>query len=233
MQQTVMCDSCQGIGEVYSDKDKCRKCKGKRTVSERKVLELYIPRGSHNGEKIVLAGEADQSPDQEPGDIVFVLEEKEHDVFHRAGSDLSTHIEITLVEALCGFSRVVLKHLDGRGILLNHQKPKGGVLKPKQLLKVEGEGMPVKKSETNGDLYLIVEVIFPEDDWLQDESLTSKLNEMLPQEPPKIEAEAVDEVEYDQDAEIEQIGSGGGQGGEWEDEDEEEDGVHGAQCRQQ
>ena len=42
----IECDNCQGSGKVFSDKDKCKKCKGKRTVSEKKPLELYIPPGS-------------------------------------------------------------------------------------------------------------------------------------------------------------------------------------------
>ena len=45
-QETVFCDPCQGEGSTFNEKDKCKKCKGKRTTSERKMLELYIPPGS-------------------------------------------------------------------------------------------------------------------------------------------------------------------------------------------
>lgn len=45
-QQTVVCRSCKGTGSVYNDKDRCKKCKGQRVVEQKKVLELYIPRGS-------------------------------------------------------------------------------------------------------------------------------------------------------------------------------------------
>jgi DnaJ family protein A protein 2 len=100
-------------------------------TSEKKVLEIYIPRGAIQGERIVLEGEADQVPDQIPGDIVFTLVEEDHEVFQRRGSDLSAELNITLAEALCGFSRVVLKHLDGRGIQITH--PRGKVLKPGQI----------------------------------------------------------------------------------------------------
>ena len=71
-QSFAMCDECQGEGTKVRDKDKCRKCKGTRTTQQKKVLELYIPRGSREGERIILAGEADQDPDDsEPGDIIF------------------------------------------------------------------------------------------------------------------------------------------------------------------
>lgn len=45
-QETVLCNNCKGAGNVYNEKDKCKKCKGSRTIEERKVLEIYIPRGS-------------------------------------------------------------------------------------------------------------------------------------------------------------------------------------------
>jgi DnaJ family protein A protein 2 len=202
-QARVQCDACSGTGSIFKEKDRCRKCKGKRTTSERKVLELYIPRGAVQGERIVLEGEADQVPDQEPGDIVFTLEEEDHEVFQRAGQDLSAELNITLAEALCGFSRVVLTHLDGRGIHLNH--PRGKVLKPGQVLKVPGEGMFHKKSDTRGDLYLVVEIAFPEDGWMKDDSSFASLQAVLPQPEAKIKAEVVDEVEYTLDANIEEV----------------------------
>ena len=59
-QETVPCSTCSGRGKWYADKDKCKKCKGARITKQKKILELYIPRGSREGEKIVLAGEADQ-----------------------------------------------------------------------------------------------------------------------------------------------------------------------------
>lgn len=43
---TQLCSTCNGRGSFFSDKDKCKKCKGKRTVEAKKMLELYIPPGS-------------------------------------------------------------------------------------------------------------------------------------------------------------------------------------------
>jgi DnaJ family protein A protein 2 len=169
------------------------------------VLEIYIPRGAREGERITLEGEADQVPDQTPGDIVFTLVEDDHEVFQRAGDDLSAEIDVTLAEALTGFSRVVLKHLDGRGIHL--ALPQGKVLEPGQILKVAGEGMPLKKSDAKGDLYLVVKVTFPENGWTSDPEAFASLQKVLPSPEPKIETTEVDEVEYDSDADIEDVSS--------------------------
>lgn len=201
--ETVICDTCTGTGKIFKEKDKCKKCKGKRTTSEKKVLEVYIPRGAREGERITLEGEADQVPDQTPGDIVFTLVEEDHDVFERAGDDLSAELNITLSEALTGFSRVVLKHLDGRGLHLDH--PQGKVLQPGQVLKIPGEGMPLKKSDLKGDLYLTVKIAFPENGWTEDPAAFASLQKILPSAAPAIEATEVDEVEFESDADFEEV----------------------------
>ena len=238
-QETVPCNTCSGRGSFYAEKDKCKKCKGARTVKQKKILELYIPRGSREGEKIVLAGEADQDPDdEEPGDIIFELVEEPHRVFNRAGADLQAELEINLSEALTGFNRVVLIHLDGRGICLNVQQPKGKVLRPDQVLKVEGEGMPMKRSDEKGDLYLTISIAFPEDGWLETQQAVEKVREVLPKpEPikygPGETPEMVDEVFFETVDDLEGFGAGSGDpraGAEWEDEGE---GMEGAQCAQQ
>lgn len=233
-QSTMPCANCEANGKVFKDKDKCKKCKGKRVVQAKKMLELYIAPGAREGERIVLAGEADQRPDMEPGDVVFVLQEKEHDTFRRAGADLMADLEVTLAEALTGFDRVVVKHLDGRGIQMKFPQEPGQILRPEQILKIAGEGMPYKRSDAKGDLYLVVKIEFPEDGWTSDEAVAKKIKEVLPGPGPPIETDVVDEVEYDEQADLEDFGAGSGDpraGSEWQDEDDEDH--EGPQCAQQ
>lgn len=228
-QETIPCSTCNGRGSFYADKDKCKKCKGQRTVKQKKILELYIPRGSREGEKIVLAGEADQDPDDdEPGDIIFELVEEPHKTFNRAGADLHADLDISLSEALTGFNRVVVLHLDGRGIQLNVQQPQGKVLRPDQILKITGEGMPIKRSDARGDLYLTVNVNFPEDGWLETQAAVDKVRAVLPEpEPvsykPGETPEMIDEVYFETVENMEEFGAGSGDprsGAEWEDDEE-------------
>ena len=234
-QETVACGNCQASGQVIPEKQRCKKCKGKKVVETKNVLELYIPRGARQGERIVLAGEADQLPDQEPGDIIFTLSEAQHDVFERAGADLRAELKVSLVEALTGFNRVVITHLDGRGLKHNVQQPDGNVLRPGQVLKIEGEGMPMKKSDARGDLYLVVDVEFPEDGWLKNDAAVQKVRDALPKSDKQDEKhEEVEEVDVEWDADMEEFGAGSGDpragGGEWEDDDDEE---AGPQCATQ
>lgn len=46
-------------------------------------LQLNIHSGMTEGQKVMFHGEGDQEPDLEPGDVVIVLVEKEHSIYHR------------------------------------------------------------------------------------------------------------------------------------------------------
>lgn len=152
------------------EKDKCKKCKGVKVVNEKKVMEIFIEKGMRNGEKIPMKGEGDQQPGVEAGDVVLVLQQKPHALFERSGADLACKITITLVEALCGFSKILITHLDGRGIHV--EQPAGKVIKPGQVMKITGEGMPhYKRPIDKGDLYITFEVEFPKDNWATTGSL--------------------------------------------------------------
>ena len=66
-------------------------------------------------------------PDTVTGDIVFVVQQKEHPKFKRKGDDLFYEHTISLTEALCGF-QLVLTHLDNRQLLIKSNP--GEVVKP-------------------------------------------------------------------------------------------------------
>lgn len=66
-------------------------------------------------------------PDTVTGDIVFVLQQKEHPKFKRKGDDLFVEHTLSLTEALCGF-QFILTHLDGRQLLIKSEP--GEVIKP-------------------------------------------------------------------------------------------------------
>lgn len=66
-------------------------------------------------------------PDTITGDIVFVLQLKEHPKFKRKYDDLYVEHTLSLSEALCGF-QFALTHLDGRQLLIKSNP--GEVIKP-------------------------------------------------------------------------------------------------------
>ena len=113
----AQCRDCNGQGERLNAKDMCKTCNGKKIVHERKILEVHIDKGMEDGQKISFLGEGDQSPGLEAGDIIIILEEKEHPIFKRNDMDLYMKMDLNLNEALCGFKRSI-KTLDGRYIII-------------------------------------------------------------------------------------------------------------------
>ena len=71
-----------------------------------------------DGQKITFHGDGDQEPGLEPGDVVIVLDQKEHPVFQRQDDNLVMKMQIKLVEALCGF-RKTIRTLDNRTLIIS------------------------------------------------------------------------------------------------------------------
>ncbi|KAG6467305.1 dnaJ protein homolog [Zingiber officinale] len=154
------CSECKGTGERINEKDRCSDCKGEKVVPEKKVLEVVVEKGMQNGQKISFHGEADEAPDTLTGDIVFVLQQKEHPKFMRKGEDLFYEHSLSLTEALCGF-QFVLNHLDGRQLLIKSNP--GEVVKPDQNKAINDEGMPIhQRPFMKGKLYIHFTVDFPD-----------------------------------------------------------------------
>ncbi|KAF0530529.1 DnaJ-domain-containing protein [Gigaspora margarita] len=232
----TVCANCDGTGGVIREKDKCKKCKGLKVVEEKKRLDIYIEKGMQNNQKIVMQGEADQEPGVETGDVILVLEQKPHDRFERQGDDLLTEVNISITEALCGFSKVLVTHLDGRGLIINH--PAGEVIKPGAIKCIANEGMPhYKRPFDKGNLYIKFNVEFPPSFWINPEQL-KKLEEFLPtrtEEDPSTRPEISDEVHLT-DGDFTEYGSKKRKGGNvWDEdeEDEEEEEEHHVGCNPQ
>lgn len=189
-----------------------------------------------NGQKIQFRGMADEKPNMEPGDINFIVQEKEHDLFKRKGADLPITKTLSLNEALCGFEWS-LKHLDNREIVIKSRP--GEVIKPETVggqpfVKiVSGEGMPSKGNPfVKGNLYVLFRVEFPTDGEL-DEATVATLKKTLPD--PSMP------VDYDEDeaevchldtADVKNFGKGGAETHNDAYDSDDEDGQQNVECRQ-
>jgi len=109
------CDECGGSGVMY------------RQQKVQETLEVHVPKGAPDGHKINFSEKADEIPDGEAGDVVFVLQEQPHPEYKRKGDDLFMERTISLTEALCGFS-MDMTTLDNRKLLIKSSP--GEVIKP-------------------------------------------------------------------------------------------------------
>ncbi|KAG0211775.1 hypothetical protein BGX33_004090 [Mortierella sp. NVP41] len=124
-----------------------------------KILTVDVKPGWKAGTKIRFPNEGDELPNGATQDIEFIIEEKPHDTFTRRGDDLIVDLELTLLEALTGFTKSV-KTLEGRTLPVSASGSR--VIQPGQEERFPGEGMPIsKKPGEKGDLIVKFVVKFP------------------------------------------------------------------------
>ncbi|XP_055315449.1 dnaJ homolog subfamily A member 1 [Sitodiplosis mosellana] len=190
-----VCSHCHGQGEIIAAKDRCKTCNGKKTVRDRKILEVNIEKGMRDGQKIVFSGEGDQEPELQPGDIIIVLEEIEHAVFKRSKQDLVMRMPLQLVESLCGFQKVI-KTLDNRDLVVTNLP--GEVVKHDSFKSIMGEGMPQYKNPfEKGRLIVQFQIVFPEK---IPQTIVADLEKCLPPRPRDdipIDAEECNMIDFD------------------------------------
>ncbi|KAJ8669019.1 hypothetical protein QAD02_000278 [Eretmocerus hayati] len=143
---------------VGGDGDDCGDDNNKgATALEEKILSIPIMPGMPSGMKIVFPEEGDQGPTKIPADVVFVTEDKPHDIFQRDGSDLRMTAKVFLSEALTG-TVVTLHTVDDRLLRV----PITSVISPDYVKRISGEGLPlIDDPDHRGDLIIDFEIEFP------------------------------------------------------------------------
>ncbi|MBA0791714.1 hypothetical protein Gohar_016280 [Gossypium harknessii] len=121
------------------------------------ILTINVRPGWKKGTKITFAEKGNERANVIPADLIFIIEEKPHNVFTREGNDLIVAQKISLVDALYGCT-VHLTTLDGRNLTI----PIHNVIHPCYEEVVPREGMPIQKDPSKrGNLRIKFDVKFP------------------------------------------------------------------------
>eukprot|EP00803_Ostreobium_quekettii_P005384 evm.model.scf_472.3 EVM.evm.TU.scf_472.3 scf_472:26701-32391(+) len=156
-QQLVTQQLGPGMFQQYS-KQVCEQCPNVKYVRESEVLTVRVEPGMKHEQEISFFEEGEPAIDGEPGDLKFVLNELPNELFVRDGNNLWHNTSISLVEALCGFSKEIT-HLDGHKVVLSSNE----VTRPGQVRQIPKEGMPLLDDELNhGSLFVTYTVDFPQ-----------------------------------------------------------------------
>ncbi|KAG6373457.1 hypothetical protein JVT61DRAFT_6610 [Boletus reticuloceps] len=149
------CNECGGRGTVVVKK--CPHCKGEKVIEHVQHYTLDIEPGMPEGHDVMFDGEADESPDWEPGDVIVrVRSKKEEGDWRRKESTLYWRETIGIDEALLGFKRNIT-HLDGHVVEIDRTV----VTQPGYVQAFEEEGMPLFEQSGHGNLYVEYIVVLP------------------------------------------------------------------------
>jgi molecular chaperone DnaJ len=172
MVRTVTCDVCHGDGRAPSQP--CRECRGRGRTARRREIEVEVPAGIADGQRIRLSGRGHAGELGAPaGDLYVVVSVRADERFVREGDDLITALDVAAPLAALG-ATIAVPALDGS---VTVEVPPG--TQPGEILNVRGEGMPVLGRGRRGDLRVVVNVVVPRR--LDDEQreLMERLNESL------------------------------------------------------
>jgi curved DNA-binding protein len=152
---------------------------GRRSLSlDGQELEVEIPPGVRDGQRIRLAGEGEPGPGGgPPGDLFLRIRLRPHKRFRVDGRDLYTDLPVAPWEAALG-AEVEVPTLTGRGRV---KVPEGSSSGRK--LRLRGEGMPGPGGP--GDLYASVKIVVPKKPSRKERELWQELAERSKFDPRK------------------------------------------------
>lgn len=147
--RTQTCPVCEGFGEVVDEGFECPVCKGKRVMSEDITLNWTIPVGAVDGLHKVFAGDGSETSFNHAGDVILKVVTEMPANFTRRGADVHTSANITLAQALTGFT---INVTSWRGD--NVSVTQSGVTEEGEVVRLPGAGLPILVDNTEGSLYM-------------------------------------------------------------------------------
>jgi len=138
------CPQCKGSGQIITNP--CKKCKGTGRIPKKRVVNVKIPAGVHEGQGIRVAGEGEPGRSGGPkGNLYCYARIKPHEFLQRDGSDLITVVPISFIQAALG-TTIDVPSLNGtRGLKVPPGTQYGSVFR------IRGQGLPNMRTGRTGD----------------------------------------------------------------------------------
>lgn len=151
---TETCTDCKGRGLVV--KEACEVCSGSGRAKSAKTMQVRIPAGVTDGQKIRIKGKGSPGENGGPnGDLYVLVHVRPHPLFGRKDDHLTITVPVTFPEVALG-AEIEVPTLKGGKVKLRIPAgtPNG------RTFRVRGKGV-ARSNGTTGDLLVTVEVEVP------------------------------------------------------------------------
>ncbi len=164
------CPDCHGEGKTF--KRKCSKCNGTGRVMREKVLNVTIPAGVDTGNRLRLSGKGEAGINGGPnGDLYLEFTVRDHEFFQRDEDDIYLRVPITVSEAALGCKKTIPTIYGNIKLTI----PAGSNTGDKQ--RIKDKGINNATTRNKGDMYIIIDVKFPDKLSHEQKKLFEKLAE--------------------------------------------------------
>jgi molecular chaperone DnaJ/curved DNA-binding protein len=155
IQVPEVCPTCRGTG--VSGGQICPTCEGTGSISHGSRIEVTIPPGIREGQRVRVAGKGSPGIDGgQAGDIFQRVKVRADADFSLDGNDLRTEVDVPLYAAMLG-GEAIVKTLTGKLALTIPPETQNG-----KTFRLRGQGWPTAINSTQrGDLLARVRVVLP------------------------------------------------------------------------
>jgi molecular chaperone DnaJ len=148
------CPRCDGSGLIVETP--CERCEGDGRTLEETPLELEVPAGIHDGQRIRVRGAGHAGTlGGPPGDVYVTVRVRTLEGVEREGDDLHVRASVTMIEAALGTTVSVPTPEGALEVELSPGSQPGAVHVAR------GRGMPSLETGRRGDLLVHVDVRIP------------------------------------------------------------------------
>ncbi len=154
MQTSSTCPQCGGSGEIITNK--CTSCHGNGIEKGEEVVTIKIPAGVAEGMQLSVSGRGNAAArGGVPGDLIVLIEEKEHPELTRDGNNLLYDLFINFADAALGAS-VDIPTIESKARITITPGTQGG-----KVLRLKGKGLPDVNGYGKGDLLVNINIWTP------------------------------------------------------------------------
>ncbi len=153
MRSASLCPHCEGSGKRIGNRPPGSGPDG--MLRKEKTIKINVPPGVEEGNYMTINGKGNENILGNPGNLIVVFEEKDHDYFVRDGEDVLLELKISFPTAVLG-RKVEIPTLDGKAGL---KIPPG--IQSGQVLRMKGKGFPRLRSRSNGDQLVRIQIQTP------------------------------------------------------------------------
>lgn len=170
MVSTSTCPSCQGSGKIVDKRPAGVDSSGLERKEE--VISVKIPAGVSEGMQLSMSGRGNEAPGGGlPGDLLIVIEEKEHEILKRDGNNVIYDLYISFIEAALG-GEVEVPTLGSKVKFKIDPGTQSG-----KLLRLRGKGIQDLEGYGRGDQIIHVNVWTPKQLSREEKQTLEKLRE--------------------------------------------------------